>query len=96
MTPQVEQIRTHLLTARILQHSTKLEDMTANEQEAQAQFSEIEAFTQKLLERSRFNKAMVVVLAAFLIAFGFLLLIYRKSVLDIIYPWQQYEGPPLE
>jgi predicted CXXCH cytochrome family protein len=96
MIPQVEQIRTHLLTARILQHSANLEDMTANQQEAGSEFDKIAAFTQKLLERSRFNKSMVVLLAAFLIAFGLLLVIYRKYVLDVIFPWQHYEGPSID
>lgn len=95
MIPRVEQVRTHLLTARILQHSTSLDDMLANEQEARAEFDQISAFTEKLLERSRFNKMMVVLLAAFLLGFGLLLLVYRKYVLDVLYPWQRFEGPPL-
>jgi predicted CXXCH cytochrome family protein len=96
MIPRVEQVRTHLLTARILQHSTSLDDMLANEEEARQEFEEISAFTKKLLERSRFNKMMVVVLALFLVGFGLLLLVYRKYVLDVQYPWQRFEGPPTD
>ena len=96
MIPRVEQVRTHLLTARILQHATNVEEMQTNRDEAKSQFEEIQAFTVKLLERSKFNKKMVAWLAVLLIAFGFLLLLYRKYVLDIQFPWQPYEGPPLD
>ena len=94
MIPRVEQIRTHLLTARILQHSTEVDDMLENRDAATSQFDEIKAFTVKLIERAKFNKNMVLLLAGLLIAFGLLMLAYRKWVLDVQFPWQPYEGPP--
>lgn len=96
MIPQVEQIRTKLLTARILQHGTNVADMVENRDAAQAQFTTIEAFTQKLLKRAAFNKRMVLLLAFAFCAYGLLMWAYRKFVLDHLYPWQEYEGEPLD
>ena len=93
MIPQVEQIHTSLLTGRILQHSTNVEEMKANEEEARERFASIREFTEKLIERAKFNKGVVAILAALLIGFGLLVWLYRKLVLDVLYPWEEYRGP---
>lgn len=96
MIPQVEQIHTQMLTARILQHAGNLKEMQANRDEAAKQFAVIQQFTDKLQQRSRFNKMMVTVLAVFLFCYGIFLLGYKSYVLDREIPWQYYEGKPLE
>ncbi len=96
MIPQVEQIRTKLLTARILQHGTNVEDMEANLGEAETQFAKIEEFTNTLLERAAFNKRMVLILAIAFCAYGLLVWAYRKFVLDHTNPWAEYDGGPLD
>lgn len=93
MIPKVELLHTSLLTGRILQHSTDVEEMIANEAEAQERFDSIRAFTEKLIERAKFNKNVVAVLALLLIGFGLLVWLYRKLVLDVMYPWEEYGGP---
>ena len=96
MTPQVEQLNTKMLNGRVLQHETNLPDMEANTQQAATQFKAIQEFTLKLINRSKFNKGMVAVLAALLFAYGVFILLYKKMVLDRVIPWQYYEGPPVE
>lgn len=93
MLPQVDLLHTNLLTSRILQHSTSLKEMQNNEAEAEKTYDKIKAFTEKLIERAKFNKGVVAVLALLLLAFGFLLWLYRKLVLDVLYPWEEYRGP---
>jgi hypothetical protein len=96
MIPQVEQINTLLLKARGLQHAGDLKLMEDNLGEAHASFGTIEAFTVKLLERSKFNKTMVILLAVLLLGFGIFMFVYRRLVLDQIHPWVSYEGAPVD
>lgn len=92
MTPQVEQINTKMLTARAMQHATDPAAMEQNFHEATEIYNTIDAFTVRLIERARLNKVIVAVLGALLLAFGMFMFAYRRMVLDVLSPWQEYRG----
>ena len=63
------------------QHSLDPKQMASNLQDAGKQFKQIEDFTLRLLERSKFNKFMVALLAVLLFGYGIYLVYYKKAVL---------------
>ncbi len=92
MKPKIDDIHTRLLSARAKQHSLKVEAVADERAQAEEIYGEVQKFAGRLVERAKKVKVIVVVLAIFLVAYGVFLLIYRKVVLDRIYPWQKYEG----
>lgn len=90
MKPKLDDIFTHLLAARAKQHTLN-PDLVADEAKAATEiFSTIEKYARGLTDRARRVKIIVILLAATLAAYGIFLLIYRKAVLDRVYPWQRY------
>ncbi len=92
MKPKLEEIRTHLLSARAKQHTTNPDLVKEETEQAEKVFEEIKSFSLRLVGRAKKVRIIVLVLAGLLAAYGIFLLIYRKVVLDKVYPWQEYGG----
>jgi len=88
--PQLDQITTHLLAARAKQHTLNPQLVEEELKGAQETFDAMAKFAGGLIERAKRVKVIVLVLAILLASYGVYLLIYRKLVLDKIYPWQPY------
>lgn len=96
MTPQVELINTKMLTARAMLHAADPDTMNTNFEEANTVYGEIKAFTERLIDRARVNRMIVVILAALLVVFGLFMFVYRRLVLDVSDPWMSYQGEASE
>ncbi len=92
MKPKVDDINTNLLTARAKQHTLNLQLVEAESEKSEEIYSQIQQYAGGLIERSKKVRLIVIVLAGLLAGYGIFLLLYRKSVLDRIYPWQRYRG----